>query len=590
MRYAYELLGRAPLASIDLPTCRHSRVLRTVLLVAAGALLGGCSGDGSTLVGNGGGGDDGRGGSNPSGGRNGSAGSGAGHSGAGGNASGASGGTGGVASGGASATGGGGSGGAGAGTGGKASGGTNGATGGKAGAAGDTSMRGGAAGAGATSGSAGMGGESTGGAAGSGGGKGGAAGTGGVGSGLCGGGSAQASDITIDESALQQSIRGFGVSSAWAGTYANASDPDYLWSTTTGAGLTLLRIRYGDGLSIAKAAVKAGATVWMTPWGTGTNGSPGGSVTTTQTDPNGCKGSMPVLTNPEQWAKNLVSWVQDAASQGVPLYAVSAENEPDSCGINQTTSYSATQLATWIGGYLGPAMAPLGIKVMGPETQNACGFKTYFSAIQSDTSAWNAVDIFASHEYGCGTLPTEPTIAAANKEYWETEVDTGSANGDSGGGGIASALLTVSTIHNDLVKANLNAWHYWWLYCSGNSGCLYDTGKKAWAKRLWAMGNFSRFVRPGWKRISTSGTTPSGVLVSAYIDPATNALSIVAINSNTASSNLSFYISGSAPCTLTPYETSASKDLAAGSNVTVSQSRVSVTLSAQSITTWVGKP
>jgi glucuronoarabinoxylan endo-1,4-beta-xylanase len=396
--------------------------------------------------------------------------------------------------------------------------------------------------------------------------------------------------VSIDESNLEQQIRGFGVSSAWAGSYSNKSDPDYLWSTTTGAGLTLLRIRYGDGLAIAQAAVKYGATVWMTPWGTGPNGSPGGSVTTTQTDPNGCKGSMPVLTNPEEWANNLVSWVQNAKSQGVPLYAVSAENEPDSCGINQTTSFSATQLATWIGGYLGPAMAPLGVKVMGPETQNACGFKTYFSAIQNDAAAWKAVDIFASHEYGCGTLPSEPAIASASKEYWETEVDTGTANGDSPGDGIASALLTATTIHNDLTKANLNAWHYWWLYCSNNSGCLYDTGTKVWAKRLWVLGNFSRFVRPGWKRVGTSGTTPSGVFVSAYIDPTSSGLSIVAINTNASSKDLSFYISGSAPCALTPYETSASKDLGEGSSITVSGSRFMATLAAQSVTTFTGKP
>ena len=181
--------------------------------------------------------------------------------------------------------------------------------------------------------------------------------------------------------------------------------PQYLWSTTKGAGLTLLRIRYGDGLAIAKAAAQYGVTVWMTPWGTGTNGSPGGADTTTETNPNGCKGSMPVLTNPQDLANNLVTWVQNAKSQGVPIYAVSAENEPDSCGINQTTSYSATQLATWIGSYLGPAMSNIGVKVMGPETQNACGFTSYFSAIQSDSAAWSTVSIFASHEYGCGTLP-----------------------------------------------------------------------------------------------------------------------------------------------------------------------------------------
>ena len=411
-----------------------------------------------------------------------------------------------------------------------------------------------------------------------------------TGSGTCGGGTAQSSDVTINEASLQQQITGFGVSSAWAGSYANASDPDYLWSTTTGAGLSLLRIRYGDGLAIAQAAVKAGVTVWMTPWGTGTNGATGGSDTTTQANANGCKSSVPVLTNPQDLANTLASYVQKAMSQGVPLYAVSAENEPDSCGINSTTSYSATQLATWIGSYLGPAMAPLGVKVMGPETQNACGFTSYFSAIQSDAAAWSSVGILASHEYGCGTLPSEPSIAAANKEYWETEVDTGTASGDTPGDGIASALLTVTTMHNDLTKANLNAWHYWWMYCSNNSGCLYDTGTKVWTKRLWAMGNFSRFVRPGWKRVATSGTAPSGVLVSAYINPANNALSIVAINSNTSSKDVSFYVSGNAPCSLTPYETSASKSLGQGSAVSVSQSRVTVTLTAQSVTTFVGTP
>jgi glucuronoarabinoxylan endo-1,4-beta-xylanase len=414
--------------------------------------------------------------------------------------------------------------------------------------------------------------------------------TGDSGSGTCAGGTAQAGDVTISESSLEQRITGFGVSSAWAGSFANASDPEFLWSTTTGAGLTLLRIRYGDGLTIAKAAVQYGVTVWMTPWGIGSGGATGGPDTTTETNPNGCTGSMPVLTNPQGLATSLVSWVQSAKSQGVPIYAVSAENEPDSCGINSTTSYSATELATWIGSYLGPAMAPLGVKVMAPETQNACGFTSYFSAIQNNAAAWSSVNIFASHEYGCGTLPTETSIAAADKEYWETEVDTGSAAGDSPGDGIASALLMATTMHSDLTKANLNAWHLWWLYENNGSGCLYDTGTKVWTKRLWVMGNYSRFVRPGYMRVNTSGTAASGVLISAYINPANNALSIVAINSNTSSASASFYISANAPCSLTPYETSAANSLGQLTPVTVSNSRVKVTLAAQSVTTFVGTP
>ena len=292
-------------------------------------------------------------------------------------------------------------------------------TGGTSGSGGSTSARGGSGGAAAAGGTTGAGGtKGTGGVSGSGGETSDAGVTGGTGgSGTCGGGAAQSSDVTINESSLQQKITGFGVSSAWAGSYANASDPDYLWSTTTGAGLSLLRIRYGDGLAIAQSAAKNGATVWMTPWGTGTNGAPGGPDTTTQSNPNGCTGSMPVLSNPTGLASNLVTWVQNAKAQGVPIYAVSAGNEPDSCGINDTTSYSPAEMAAWID-VLGPAMAAIGVKVMAPETENACGFGNFFPAIHNDTNAWNAVSIFASHEYGCGTLPSEPSISAADKEYW----------------------------------------------------------------------------------------------------------------------------------------------------------------------------
>ena len=405
----------------------------------------------------------------------------------------------------------------------------------------------------------------------------------------CSTGSAQSSDVTVNLASLQQKISGFGVSSAWAGSYNNASDPDYLWSTTTGAGLTLLRIRYGDGLAIAQSAAKSGVTVWMTPWGTGANGSPGGPDTTTESNPNGCNGSMPVLSNPQGLATSLVSWVQNAKTQGVPIYAVSAGNEPDSCGINNTTSYSPAEMAAWID-VLGPALAAIGVKLMAPETENGYGFPGFYSAIHGDSAAWAAVNIFASHEYG-SPPPAEPAIAAAGKEYWETEVDTGTAPGDSSGDGIASALLMAKAMHSDLTTLNLNAWHLWWLYEGGNSGgCLYDTGSKVWTKRLWVMGNFSRFVRPGYVRVSTSGTVPSGVMLTAYQNPADGTVVVVAINNNTSTTPLSLYISGVVPCSITPWVTSASDNLASQSAITVSNARFSATLAAQSVTSFVGTP
>jgi len=90
--------------------------------------------------------------------------------------------------------------------------------------------------------------------------------------------------------------------------------------------------------------------------------------------------------------------------------------------------------------------------------------------------------------------------------------------------------------------------------------------------------------------VSTSGTPPSGVAVSAYINPTNHALVIVAINNNTSSTNVPIYVSGSAPCKLTPWETSANANLVEGSDVTVANSRVSLMLTAQSVTTFVGMP
>jgi glucuronoarabinoxylan endo-1,4-beta-xylanase len=412
--------------------------------------------------------------------------------------------------------------------------------------------------------------------------------TGGTSSGggtMCGGGSAQSSDIQIEVTSLEQHITGFGVSSAWAGGFANASDPEYLWSTTTGAGLTLHRIRYGDSLTIAQAAASYGVTVWLTPWGTGSGGSYGGPDTTMETNPNGCTGTMPVLTNPSDWANTLSSWVQNAKSQGVPIYAVSAENEPDSCGINTTTSYSPTELATWIGSYLGPAMSKIGVKVMGPETMNSCGFGSYLSAIQNNSAAYNAVGIFATHQYGCSDPPMEPQFNQQGKEYWETETYSG-PNDD----GIDSGISLAQTVQSDMTQSNINAFHWWWLYASDNGG-LYNTSTKQWTKRLWTLGNYARFVRPGYKRVDTAGTLPSGVSLSAYINPSNNQVVVVAINGNSSAKTVSFYVTGSnVPCSLTPYETSANDNLAQLSSVSVSGSRATVTLDAMSVVTFVGTP
>ena len=92
------------------------------------------------------------------------------------------------------------------------------------------------------------------------------------------------------------------------------------------------------------------------------------------------------------------------------------------------------------------------------------------------------------------------------------------------------------------------------------------------------------------RSLGTTGNGPSNVLFSGYTNPADGTVVIVAVNNSTSSTQTSFYVSGSAPCSLTPWVTDANNNLASKSDITVSGGRFSATLGGQSVTTFVGKP
>ena len=327
-----------------------------------------------------------------------------------------------------------------------------------------------------------------------------------------------------------------------------------------------------------------GVKVWATPW----------EVDEAVTDRPMCPTNDPCdpppkLIDPEGWASRLVNFVTTMEEAGVPIYAISAENEPDSGGMNHTVSYTAAELAAWIGDHLGPALARTNTKLMAPETMNWWGFPDYFRAIRDNQAACRHVSIFASHAYGLGPSKPEPAISEAGKEYWETEVDTGRAPDDPSGDNMPTALRMAETIHAHLTQANLNAWHYWWLWAGGTSG-VFDTDTNVWTKRLWVLGNDSRFVRPGYLRVSTAGTEPSGVLISAYTNPVEGTVVVVAINQNASATPVSVFLADAAPCAVTPWVTSDSDDLAEQSPITVTGARFAASLAAHSVTTFVGTP
>ncbi|UJF31474.1 glycoside hydrolase [Paenibacillus hexagrammi] len=166
--------------------------------------------------------------------------------------------------------------------------------------------------------------------------------------------------------------------------------------------------------------------------------------------------------------------------------------------------------------------------------------------------------------------------------YWMTEYcilgDGGDVHGSGRDLGIDPALYMARTIHYDLVKANASAWQ-WWTAVSKEDykdGLIYTDykfpGDKQTiyeSKMLWGLGNYSKFIRPGAKRVDLQGLAdndPTGLMGSAYVNEADNKLTNVYVNYSNEPQSVSIQVthvpSGYQIFGLTPYVTSSTESLA----------------------------
>lgn len=140
-------------------------------------------------------------------------------------------------------------------------------------------------------------------------------------------------------------------------------------------------------------------------------------------------------------------------------------------------------------------------------------------------------------------------------KFWQSEYcilgdNDGEINGAGKDTGIIPALYVAKLIYNDLVNANATAWQ-WWLAISPydyKDGLVYidkhkTDGQYHSSKMMWALGNYSRFVRPGMKRAELRLSAP-GIYASAYIDENKKHAVIVAINESKAGKNIHCAIEG----------------------------------------------
>lgn len=180
--------------------------------------------------------------------------------------------------------------------------------------------------------------------------------------------------------------------------------------------------------------------------------------------------------------------------------------------------------------------------------------------------------------------------------YWMSEYcilgdNDGEINGNKKDVGINPAIYVAKVIHNDLVNANATAWH-WWIAISPydyKDGLIYidknkTDGTVTPAKMLWALGNYSRFVRPSAVRVDAGNDVNDGVFVSSYLNT-DNKLVTVIINTKSAVQAVKTTLSTGKVADMEVYETSETNDL---KRTGVAKAGQPIQLPARSIVTLVG--
>lgn len=108
---------------------------------------------------------------------------------------------------------------------------------------------------------------------------------------------------------------------------------------------------------------------------------------------------------------------------------------------------------------------------------------------------------------------------------------------------IQASLMMARIIHCDFVDTDAVSWCYWkGMELNGNhalvalhatDGDIHKGGYVSANKMLWTLGNYSRFVRPGYTRITLEGADDLNTLAgSAFISPDGSTITTVFVNSS----------------------------------------------------------
>ncbi|MDR0301615.1 MAG: hypothetical protein LBI04_04780 [Treponema sp.] len=327
-------------------------------------------------------------------------------------------------------------------------------------------------------------------------------------------------------------------------------------------------------------------------------------------------------SKPDVWGRLKTDKYQDYADlladyalnfeskMGAPLSILSIQNEPNYKVDYESAYWSGTNMRDFLNiasqrfPEKGVVLGKEGLGIMMPEYENFdINYNEMIKPSIDSPAANSIITHIALHQYNGAYDSSDragskafPEILATRKRFWQTEV-SGSGPQLPVGPGIDNALYYARMIHFDFTLTEMNAYLFWWLWNQGNDetnfpGSLItvvDGETVIAAKRLYALGQYSRFIRPGWVRIESDTSPKFGVYSSAYRNPKTDEIAIVLINDRTAANAFSVDLGGEEFSEVSAWRTSATEDLKSLGKQKTAKGIINVKLPAKSITTLYGK-
>lgn len=384
--------------------------------------------------------------------------------------------------------------------------------------------------------------------------------------------------ITVDPSKRYQVLEGFGASHAWWAQAIGGWPAEKqalilkrLFDRTEGIGLTIARYNIGGGagqeikddwrrtetfevekdrydwsrdanaISVLKQAVALGVEQVYVFANT-----PPSRMTISGYVTGGINGESNLHPDKvDEFAQYLVDVAHHLCeAESIPVYAISPINEPqwdwnptkgqEGCHYTPEESVVLTRA-------LVQKLAERGsrIKVSVIDSDRWAKSEEYIEPLLNNPLLQKALDHFAIHSYWSGPEEKRRITAYMQEKYptvplmmteWTEMVQGRDA-------GMDSALVLANEIHDDLTLANVISWQYWIAVSKYDfrDGLLYvDPADQTITetKRLWAFGNYSRFIRPGFTRVEAAITASSPLKVTVW--QGSDAWVLVVINNEAA--------------------------------------------------------